>query len=350
MSDLENKKRTVRDIKQERKKRQQTSLPNTIEKASKDSRKDKRLRKRREKRRLKRIESIKVPFKRLDENIIHIAKEDICLFVAIRNNEKLIPHFLKHYRRIGVNHFFFIDNMSTDRSIDILLEEENVYIFQTDEPYRKSKRGANWNRWCNRLQKYTHGNWCIATDSDEFLVYPDYEEKDIHSVIEKLEAEKSTAVYATLIDMYSKCPIKDVDAKDIYSKCCYFDYPLRPKSNPRLRLLRSIGINRRISLNKVSIFKSSKRSFIQSGHHTIKGCKSSSLMQLGMLHYKFDSGYLEHLRIESKRGMYYNQSFYKKKLYQALLKNPNFSFYKEGISHKYTGSKSLEDLGIIFLK
>jgi hypothetical protein len=100
-------------------------------------------------------------FNRLDTKTIPNDPSEICLFVATKNNETIMPAFFQHYRSIGVDRFFVIDNMSEDGTIDFLLGEDQTHVFQTDAPYRVGKRGHsnNWNRWANELKEYTMGNW-----------------------------------------------------------------------------------------------------------------------------------------------------------------------------------------------
>lgn len=50
----------------------------------------------------------------------HIRPDDILLFCTQRNEAVRLPLFLKYYRDMGVNHFFFVDNDSDDGSTGYL--------------------------------------------------------------------------------------------------------------------------------------------------------------------------------------------------------------------------------------
>ena len=48
--------------------------------------------------------------------------------------------FLDHYRSMGVKHFVFLDNGSTDRTVELLYAQEQVTVLQTDAPYNKYEK------------------------------------------------------------------------------------------------------------------------------------------------------------------------------------------------------------------
>ena len=48
----------------------------------------------------------------------------------VRDEIDLLPHFLKHYRQIGVKRFAFVDNGSTDQTLPFLLDQSDCDVFQ----------------------------------------------------------------------------------------------------------------------------------------------------------------------------------------------------------------------------
>jgi hypothetical protein len=176
--------------------------------------------------------------------------------------------------------------------------------------------------------------------------------------VDYLEQEGSTAVSAYMVDMYSKNPIKDspIGAGHPIETLDHFDFPLNNYNNPRMRIMYPTKEQRekkarkktnRICLNKYSIFKSYPKARINSGHHSLKGVKSSKTVSSCLFHFKFGADYIDHLITESERGLYYKKSFYKKKILSRFNANPDLSLYDEEISKKYTGSQQLVDLDIM---
>ena len=52
-----------------------------------------------------------------------ITADSILAFSTVRNEIVRLPHFLAHYRKLGVNHFLFVDNDSDDGTTAFLAEQ-----------------------------------------------------------------------------------------------------------------------------------------------------------------------------------------------------------------------------------
>ena len=55
-----------------------------------------------------------------------VGPNDILLFATVLNEQFRLPFFMAHYRRLGVQHFFFISNNSTDGTNDFLARQQDV--------------------------------------------------------------------------------------------------------------------------------------------------------------------------------------------------------------------------------
>lgn len=127
------------------------------------------------------------------------------MFVTQRNEGIRLPYFLKYYRDMGVNHFFFVDNDSTDGSLDYLAQQKDVSVWTTRGSYKKSRFGVDWQNWL--LMRYGHGHWCLTVDPDEFFVYPFSDTRPLRALTDWLEASSIKSFSAMLLDMYPKGPI-----------------------------------------------------------------------------------------------------------------------------------------------
>ena len=56
------------------------------------------------------------------------------LFATIRDEAVRLPHFLDHYRALGVSHFLFVDNESSDGTLDLLRDAADVVRELTTGP------------------------------------------------------------------------------------------------------------------------------------------------------------------------------------------------------------------------
>ena len=80
----------------------------------------------------------------VQDNTESIGKGDIMLFCTLRNEAFRIPHFLEHYRGLGVQHFVFVDNGSEDDFQRIVQDDEDVSVWYTEKSYKKSSFGMHW--------------------------------------------------------------------------------------------------------------------------------------------------------------------------------------------------------------
>ena len=68
------------------------------------------------------------------------SRDEIRLFARCRNERLRLPAFFQHYRAMGVDRFYIVDNESSDGTIDFLAEQPDVRLFGT--PNRFSEAGG----------------------------------------------------------------------------------------------------------------------------------------------------------------------------------------------------------------
>ncbi len=62
------------------------------------------------------------------------------LFAMLRNESYLLPHFLHHYRRLGVENFVFYDDHSTDGTLDLLDRQPSCSVLTSERDEREIMR------------------------------------------------------------------------------------------------------------------------------------------------------------------------------------------------------------------
>ena len=55
-----------------------------------------------------------------------IGAKSVLAFVTLRNEKPRLPYFLNYYRKLGVDHFLFVDNGSGDGRHELLSAEPDV--------------------------------------------------------------------------------------------------------------------------------------------------------------------------------------------------------------------------------
>jgi hypothetical protein len=90
-------------------------------------------------------------------------------FSLIYNEEWFLPHFLEHHRALGVEHFVFYDDHSTDRTREILMAQEDCTVLVAIEKQRAHRRlGALQINLGNlALERFGSGSWAVTLDLDD---------------------------------------------------------------------------------------------------------------------------------------------------------------------------------------
>lgn len=152
----------------------------------------------------------------------------ILLFSTVFDGADYLDWFLPHYRSLGVDHFFFTDNGSTDGTRETLLAEPDVSLFSNSGSFGASAFGV---LWINHLmQRYGVGHWCLHVDIDEGLVFPgQHMQRTLRDLTAYCAEQGYDAVRATMVDMYPENldgqPVGDPFAQSCYFDNDYFDTP-----------------------------------------------------------------------------------------------------------------------------
>jgi hypothetical protein len=135
-----------------------------------------------------------------DFKIPILKKEDnsIILICVIKNEYLLLDYFIKHYSYIGVSHFIFIDNNSSDDSREYLLTHDaNIMLLVTDASYKENEFGTNW--VITILFYYCQNKWCVVVDADE-IIY----KNNLNMLRQKMKIYGANVCPFYLLDMYPK--------------------------------------------------------------------------------------------------------------------------------------------------
>ncbi len=127
---------------------------------------------------------------------------DVALFCCLRNEALRLPHFLAHYRALGVGHFLFVDNDSDDGGREMLLDQPDASVWHTRASYRASRFGQDWLQWL--LIRHGHGRWCLTVDADELLLYPHHDTRPLPALTDWLAARGDCALGALMLELYPR--------------------------------------------------------------------------------------------------------------------------------------------------
>lgn len=136
----------------------------------------------------------------VQDRLAAIKPRDILAVIVLRNEAARIPFFLDYYRKLGVGHFLFIDNDSTDDLMAILSAQQDCSVWNTPDSYKASNFGLYWQN--HLLRRYGPGHWCLMLDPDEFLVYPHMDTRTLRELTEFLDQEGKESFFSVMLDMY----------------------------------------------------------------------------------------------------------------------------------------------------
>jgi hypothetical protein len=295
--------------------------------------------------------------KRLDARTITHNEAEIRLFAVLRNESLRLPNFLQYYRDLGIDRFFFLDNGSTDGSVEILANQQDVYLFSTNYPYRD-----HWFWMEHLLDTFGRQHWCVVVDIDELLFYPGCPRLSLKDLCTFFDSRKETAYRSFLLDMYARAPVSLIEyskGQSPLDQLRYFDssYLTLPFTFLDRKTMEHFstsvftgGMRDRIFgpttpptlLSKVPLFKYQSGTYLVQGMHAINGATLSE-MQGVVFHTKFLSDFIEEVRIECEREEHYAGAFHYKVFRDKMTARPDISFYYEG-SCEFIDAQQLIDL------
>lgn len=294
-----------------------------------------------------------------------IRKNDLLAFLPARNEGIRLPYFLEYYRRQGVKHFLYIDNGSTDGSVDLLTQEKDCSVWYTEASYRDSNFAVYWLN--HLLRKYGSGHWCLTLDPDEFLVIPYSQTRTIKDLTRFLDEERRSSFFSLMLDMYSRGPVSEAQyrkGQDPLEVCDWFDptgYDQKLTKRYQDCWVQG-GVRRRLyfmenpheapALNKTTLVRWKPHYYYISSTHCLSPIKlnrahyrDGTIAPTGcLLHFKYLSLFQDKVAEELKRGEHYAGSREYKRYQQGLEKN---ELLWCPASVQYQGWEQLIDLGLM---
>ena len=154
---------------------------------------------------------------------IKLSHNEAAVTCVLKNGEFYIDAFIDHYLNMGFRHIFFLDNGSTDGTIDLIRKYSNVSVFKCMLPIEKYQ--IIYKQFA--AEKFISNGWCLDADIDEFFDYPFSKSMSLENFVEYLNVNGFSAVLCQMIDMFSEKPLSSLtenaskeELKTIY---CYYD-------------------------------------------------------------------------------------------------------------------------------
>ncbi|PYG26327.1 glycosyltransferase [Pelagimonas varians] len=134
---------------------------------------------------------------------------DVAVVACMRNEMFMLPHFLAHYRRLGVTAFLIADNCSDDGTLEYLAQQPDVALFSVDTDYNKSAYGVGWQQ--AMMAAFRMHKWSLVADADELLVWQENQTQTLPDLLKSPDLDSAEAVRIFMLDMYPEGPLEAAD-------------------------------------------------------------------------------------------------------------------------------------------
>lgn len=294
-----------------------------------------------------------------------IARDDILVFVTLRNERLRLPFFLDYYRRMGAGHFLIVDNDSDDGSREYLAGQPDVSLWTTPDSYKRARFGMDWMN--HLLRRHGSGHWCLTVDPDEFLIYPHADTRPLRALTDWLGCSGRRSMSAMLLDMYPRGAVTDRpyhEGQNPFEIACWFDpanYAIRKnrfyrnlwiQGGPRARVFFADDPENAPALNKIPlvlwrphyVYVSSTHMLLPRSLNVVYDEDGGEMASGALLHAKFLSTFADKSAEELDRGQHYADSQEYRAYHQGLQLQGDFWCAQ---SRRYQDWRQLEDLGLI---
>ena len=299
--------------------------------------------------------------RRIDRRRFEVRPGELLCVICVRNERLRLPYTLDYHRRLGVDRFLIVDNLSDDGSTEMLLAESDVHVFVAEERYSESGYGVQWIN--SLLDAYAVDHWALTVDADELLVYPGCEKLSLQDLTAHLDGRGEQALLTFLLDMYSDRQIRETlytTGRPFLDSCPYFDvdsYSWEPTNETRGRVPSRGGPRDRVFwagndrgrpapfLPKIPLVRWRRGLAYQASTHVLPGVRVSAMTGV-LMHFKFFSDFTDRVAEEAVRGEHWQDAGQYGVYRKVLEENPGLNMhYRQSV--RYEDSQQLVDLGLM---
>ena len=277
----------------------------------------------------------------------------LCL---VKDGMEHLDSFVKHYQELGFRHFVFLDNGSSDKTIDYLKSIEcTVY-----------KCRLNYEKYIYAMKQFMvhslgENHWSLYVDVDELWLYPGMKTLSLKDFLEYLDHHSFNACQGHMLDMFGETisfnnqPLNAVSLQQAYP---YFTLRGLIQSPLQRYFIQSDGkrfqyhggVNKhffdldKIYLSKIPLIKWNRKMIVHESSHISKYIQLADV-SCALLHYKFTNTFFQKAQkiVNEKRDAwaveYYGQIL-------DALDNKNTSLVDESTC-RFESAQQLIQLGFI---
>lgn len=286
-----------------------------------------------------------------DERTVEAARQaQVAVVACMRNEMFMLPHFLDHHRKLGVDAFLIADNCSDDGSLEYLAQQPDVALFSVDTNYNLSQYGVAWQQ--AMLAAFRTGKWSLIADADELLVWEHPQRSTLPDLVGSPAFAKADAARIFMLDMYPQGSLEAAtfDSGDPFAEAGFTDMtpfltdsPMRgpfsdqPAWTSALRHRLIPGSNPNLFVaQKYALLRYHPWMRLSAGLHFVADIKLAQ-RELFFAHFKYNAAFRDKAKAEVARGQHFNNAEEYQK-YLALASEGRDTIYDPGLSVPWTKS------------
>jgi Glycosyl transferase family 2 len=134
---------------------------------------------------------------------VTIGPDELVVLCVVCDGRPYVRSFVEHYASMGVKHMVFLDNGSTDGTVEALQKYDKVTVLRTRLPFRNYQLPMR--RYL--IRRFGKDRWSLTVDMDELFDYPYSDVVNLSSLLRYLNNGGYTAVVAQMLDMFPEKPL-----------------------------------------------------------------------------------------------------------------------------------------------
>lgn len=277
-------------------------------------------------------------------------EKDILVFTTVFNGIEYLQWFLDYYRKLGVAHFFFCDNGSTDGTFEFLAGEADVSLFRNTGSFAASACGVFWIN--HLMRRFGVGHWCLHLDMDEALVFPGFDQgRTLREFTEYLDAKGYAATSGCMIDIYPDV-IDDGTSRNAFeaSRNIDTDYVWMRNELPPYHFVKG-GVRSRLTgrsllMTKAPLVKMRADTAYIANNHQLSHLPIADVT-VALLHYKFIGAFHDRVAEAVDRQEHFQGARFYRLLQFTFGKNSSVAKLTSTTSKYYTCASDLVEVGLL---
>ena len=141
------------------------------------------------------------------------AADDLLAITVVRNGVGFIEPFLAHHRQLGIRHFVFLDNGSSDGTVDRLRREHDVTVLRCRLRFRDYQTAMR--RYL--VERFSRDRWNVVVDIDERFEFPGSDRIGLAEFLSYLDDHHYQAAVAQMVDLFPAEPLVAGAPRDDWS-------------------------------------------------------------------------------------------------------------------------------------